>query len=137
MMIRNNKTLNYRLMLSIGPGSNTKAELLALWGLLYFAKIKEILPVTVFGDSEVIMDWARGSHDLHTIQLLHWIRRTKELIDFFQHSSFSHIYREHNSEANILSKQAIGDGMETINWAKLEGTTILEQGSLNISLARI
>ena len=42
MMIKINKRLNYRLKLSIGPGSNSKAKLLVLWGLLYFTKIKEI-----------------------------------------------------------------------------------------------
>ena len=108
-----------------------------LWGLLYFSKTKNIMPVKIFGDSKVIVYWAKGLHDLHIIQLNCWIRRTKELIDFFQNSSFSHIYWEHNSEADILSKQAIGDGMETIKWAKLEGTTVLEQGSLNTSLAGI
>ena len=92
MMIKINKSLNYRLKMSIGPGSNTKVELLVLWGLLYFAKTKNILPVKIFGDSKVIVDWAKGFHDLHIIQLNHWIRRTKELIDFFKHSSFSHIY---------------------------------------------
>ena len=101
--------------MSIGPRSNTKAELLALWGLLYFAKTKNITRVKIFGDSKVIVDWAKGLHDLHIIQLNHWIRRTKELVDFFQNSSFSHIYQEHNYGVDILSKQAIGDGMETIN----------------------
>ena len=123
--------------MSIGPGTNTKLELLALWGLLYFSKTKNILPVKIFGDSKVIVDWVKGLHKLHIIQLNHWIRRTKELIDFFHNSSFNHIYQEQNSEADILSKQAVGDGMETINWAKLEGTTVLEQGSINISLAGI
>ena len=108
-----------------------------LWGLLYFSKTKNILPVKIFGDSKVIVDWAKGLHRLHIIQLNQWIKRTKELTDFFHNSSFNHIYQKQNSKADILSKQAIGDGMETINWAKLEGTTVLEQGSINISLAGI
>lgn len=125
--------MNYRLKLSIGSRTNTKAELLALCGLLYFAKIKEIVPDTVFGDSKVIMDWARGSHDLHTIQLLVWIRRTKYLKDYFQHITFLHIFQELNTEVDELSKLAIDDGKESINWAKFYRVSYLERGTLNIS----
>ena len=56
MLIIIDKNLHYRFKMNIGPGTNTKAELLALWGLLHFAKTKDILPVIVYGDSKVIVD---------------------------------------------------------------------------------
>lgn len=37
MVIRIRNSSSYRLKLGVGCGSNTKVELVALWGLLYFA----------------------------------------------------------------------------------------------------
>ena len=71
MIIEINQTSYYSLKLSIGPGSNTKVELLALWGLLYFAKEKDIWLDMVLGDSKAIVEWTKGSYKLHTIQLSH------------------------------------------------------------------
>ena len=133
MLIRVNQTMSFRLKLSIGLGTNTKSELLMLWGLLYFTKIKEILPNMVLGDSKVIVDWERGSYNLHTIQLLHWNRRTKDLIEYFQHITFLHIYQELNIEVDDLSKLTIDNGMKSIEWAKFYRATCLEQGTINIS----
>ena len=53
MIIKINQTSYYSLKLSIGLGSNTKVELLALWGLLYFAKEKDIWLDMVLGDSKI------------------------------------------------------------------------------------
>ena len=75
------------------------------------------MPITVFGDSKGIVDWEKGNHDLHTIKLHHWIRRTKDLINIFHKTIYSHIFWELNSEADILSKQAIGARMDSVDWA--------------------
>ena len=136
MIIEINQTSYYSLKLSIGPGSNTKVELLALWGLLYFAKEKDIWLDMVLGDSKTIVEWAKGSYKLHTIQLSHWINRTKILIEHFQDTTFSHIYRELNTKADGLSKLAIGVSMNSIEWAKFDRLTLIEQGFMNISQLR-
>ena len=83
MVIRLSQSLYYILKFSIGLGTNTKAELLALWGLLFFAKEKEISLNMIFGDSKAIIDWAKSIHDIHIIEFHHWIRRTKDLINNF------------------------------------------------------
>ena len=80
-----------------------------------------------------IMEWEKCSYHLQTIQLLHQINRAKILIDHFRHTTFSHIYRELNTEADGLSKLAIGVDMDSIEWEKFDGITPIEQGSINIS----
>ena len=51
MMIKLKENLSYRLRMGIGRGTNTKAELLALWGLLRFAQDKELHELLILGDS--------------------------------------------------------------------------------------
>ena len=87
----------------------------------------------VLGDSKAIVEWERGTHNFHTIQLLHWIKQTKVLIDHFRHTTFLHIYRELNTKADGLSKLAIGDCMKSIEWAKFYNASSIEQGIINIS----
>ena len=61
----------------------------------------------VYGDSQVIINWAKGSTALSPPELIHWCRETKKLVTSFQDLSFSHIYREHNKTADRLSKKAL------------------------------
>ena len=58
-------------------------------------------------DSQVIINWAKGSTALSPLDLLHWCRETKKLILSFQDLSFTHIYREHNRTADRLSKTVL------------------------------
>ena len=93
--------------LGVGYGTNTKAELLSLWALLHTSHMMGIPLVHVFGDSQVIINWARGSTALSLPKLVHWCRETKLLASSFHGLSFSHIYREHNMIADCLSKKAL------------------------------
>jgi hypothetical protein len=43
--------------MNCGSGSNIKAELLALWYILYFAHFKKVTKLQLVGDSKVIIDW--------------------------------------------------------------------------------
>ena len=63
--------------------------------------------VQVYGDSQVIINWAKGSAALSPPELVHWCRETKKLANNFQDLSFTHIYREHNKTADHLSKKAL------------------------------
>lgn len=108
MVIRLSHSSSYKLKFSVGFGTNTKSELLALWVLLYFAKEKEISLTMILGNSKLIIDWAKRINEIHLLELHHWIRRTRHLINHFQQTNFCHIYRELNSDADSLSKHAIG-----------------------------
>lgn len=54
----------FRLWMGCGRGTNTRSELLALCGLLYFFHLKNILCMMVAGDSKVILDWAQHKCNL-------------------------------------------------------------------------
>ena len=102
--------------MDVGIGTNTRFELLAVWGLLLFACTRNILQLQVMGDSMVIVDWALGIHNIHSVDLAHWLSRVKGIFRCFNSVSFQHIYREHNSLAAELSKKAIGLGGGLIFW---------------------
>ena len=93
--------------LGVGYGSNTKAELLGLWDLLLSSQMMGIPLTHIYGDSQVIINWAKGHTTLTPPDLHHWCRETQKLISSFQDLTFSHIYREHNHIADRLSKTAL------------------------------
>ena len=86
-----NKTHHLEFSLGVGYGTNTKAELLSLWALLHSAQMMGIPLAHVFGDSIVIINWAKGSTALSPPDLRNWGRETKKLIGSFKDLSFSHI----------------------------------------------
>lgn len=47
----------YEISLGCGKGSNTRAELLALWALLFFATLRNVNDLQIMGDSSAILDW--------------------------------------------------------------------------------
>lgn len=97
-------TINHCFLLKLGCGFglNSRAKLLALWGLLQFASWKNILSLQVCSDSHVIVDWAMCRSSLKVTLLQHWCDRTKKLIDSFNEISIKHIYREFNVLADHL-----------------------------------
>ena len=102
-----NESHHFEFMLGVGYGTNTKAELLSLWALLLSSQMMGIPLSHVYGDSQIIINWAKGSTTLSPPDLLHWCRETKKLILSFQGLLFTHIYREHNRTADRLSKTAL------------------------------
>jgi len=59
----------FELKLGGGCGSNTRAELIALWGLLFFASSKGVFHLMVLGDSKIIIDWIIGRTRLKFINM--------------------------------------------------------------------
>ena len=132
MVIRIRHNLSYILKMGPGGGTNTKAELLSLWGLLYFSKNKDLLDIKILGDSKVIIEWEKYVYSLRSMELQHWARRTKYIISTFQRTTFRHIYIELNFEADGLSKLALREEMKNFAWELfLEGSKI-DQGILSI-----
>ena len=95
------------VLAGVGHGTNTKAELLSLWAILLISHMMGIPMTQIYGDSLVIINWAKGSTVLSPYDLVHWCRETKNLFYSFQALSFTHIYREHNRLADRLSKDAL------------------------------
>ena len=102
-----NESHHYEFTLGVGYGTNTKAELLSLWALLLSSQMMGTPLSHVYGDSQVIINWAMGLTALSPPDLFHWCRETKKLILSFQDLFFTHIYREHNRTADFLSKTAL------------------------------
>ena len=66
-----NESHHLEFALGVGYGSNTKAELLGLWALLLSSQMMGIPLSHIFGDSQVIINWAKGSTVLSPPELLH------------------------------------------------------------------
>jgi hypothetical protein len=92
--------------LNCGQGSNMKAELLGAWASLILA-CRHTDELLLLGDSKITIDWLNGLADFQVAALECWKERTQDATLLFRKLSFSHIYREENSEADTLSKRAL------------------------------
>ena len=59
---------SYEFALGASSCTNTKAELISLWALLYVTLLMGIPKLNIFGDSHVIISWATGTSALTWIQ---------------------------------------------------------------------
>ena len=97
----------FHFWLGLGSGTNTKAELVALWALLRLARELNIENISILGDSMAIIGWANKVHPIRNNKLFGWLNRTAEIIDTYQHIYFQHLHREHNTTADRLSKRGL------------------------------
>jgi len=88
--------------------SNNLAEIFAVWTILYWAHHLKLTDLRVFGDSLLVINWLNGSSLIHAKNLVHHCSRVRELITHFEQIQFQHIFRQHNMEADCLSKKGIG-----------------------------
>ena len=58
----------------------------------------------IYGDSKVIIDWAKGEQCINLLSMDLWLVRVWGLIDSFNGITFSHIFWEQNQMADDLSK---------------------------------
>ena len=80
---------------------------MALWALLSFTKDIGSPYLHVFGDSSVLIKWAKGESSLSMVNLEAWCYDTKMFISSFTHVDFSHVYREYNKREDTLSKAGL------------------------------
>lgn len=120
----------FTLRLNCGIGSNMKVEVLALQCVLKCANIFGLVNLKVFGDSRVTIKWAAGEFDLNVLALNHWCLRTREEIELHDHIIFSHIFREHNGQADSLSKKALLGTEGFLVWEEWMNSNLLESGDV-------
>ena len=65
----------------------------------------------IFGDSQLVINWATGKYRIQNIQLAQILLEVHRLADLFETVHFMHIYRERNSRADLLAK----DGSNVLN----------------------
>ena len=105
-----------------GASTNTRFELLSLWALLVFAAAIGLPALHVFGYSLVTINWANYVDGISTLDLEHWCDRISEVNDSFLSLDFQHVYREHNTIVDFLSKDALNLVLGLLSFSKfLEG----------------
>lgn len=63
--------------------------------------------IHVQGDSQSVIGWLQGRHQLQAVDLLFWKERIKFLKDHFQYISFQHVDREFNCRVDASSKRGL------------------------------
>ena len=116
----------------VGTGTNTKAELVPLWALLWFSHEKQFNIGLVLGDSKTIVDWDNMQHQILSLNLTHWMNKARCIIDLFPETTIKHIYGEYNIEVDALSKKAIVDQTTCIFYEELLKGTVVDKGIIKI-----
>ena len=95
------------IKLVCGHSTNTRSELLVFLASLYIAKYIGLPYLHIFGDSSVIINWARDESTLAMVNLEAWCINIRKLISLFTFVDFNHDFREHNKRADTLSKEGL------------------------------
>ena len=89
----------------LGFGSNNFAELLGLKLLLSLSLENNFKKLQIFDDSQLVINWVSGKYRIQNVQLAQILMDVNRLVDMFDSMVFMHIYREHNTSADILAKE--------------------------------
>ena len=72
MVVILNKDHYFSLSTGGGQGTNTKDEIMSLYGLLQFVAYIGISDISIFGDSKILIDWMSGIFNLHVLLIDWW-----------------------------------------------------------------
>ena len=81
----------------LGAGTNNFAELCALKLLLTLARKNYIAKIQIYGDSQLVINWANGKFRMHNIELSQVLQEVQRLSDSFELMELKHIHCERNS----------------------------------------
>jgi hypothetical protein len=76
-------------------------------GFAYFGKYLNLWKVQVFADSRVTIDWENDMVQLQVVRVHPLLAQIGSLLSSLEWFSFAHIYRELNTLAYELSKEAL------------------------------
>ena len=110
----------------LGLGTNNYAELCALKLLLRLSRKYNLDKIQVFGDSQLVINWASGKYRLLNLDLAMILQDVHCLVDSHDYVSLKHIYRERNFKADSLAKA--GGSILEGSWVTYDqrGTDIVE-----------
>ena len=94
----------YTFKAGLGIGTNNFAELIGLKLLLTLSLQHNFKHLQIFGDSQLVINWASGKYRIQNILLEQILLEVHRLADLFDNVHFMHIYRERNYLANSLAK---------------------------------
>ncbi len=89
-----------------------------LWALLFLAIYFSVSDLKVMGHLIIILGCFGGNQILKVENLEYWRRRIIFLNEECVQIKSTHIYREHNFEADYLSKDDLGSSVGIIFWWK-------------------
>ena len=92
---------------NIGDCTNNEAEYLALIRGIELCIEKKILDVNIFCDSELIVRQVNGDYKVKNERMIKLHARTIDLCSILGNWSVSHVMREKNTEADLLSKEGL------------------------------
>ena len=101
------KEHHFHLKLGCGQSTNTRFELLAPQVLLVFAKQIGLPYLHIRGDSSTVINWFNGKASLETLELTGWCQEIMTLRSCFSHLETTHVYREFNVQADLLSNEEL------------------------------
>eukprot|EP00253_Pinus_taeda_P025252 PITA_25252 len=96
----------YKIKINLGRGTNNYVELCTAKHIIHFAIQKHCRHLQLFGDSKLICNWLNNASHCHSYTLRHILDEAKRLTSFFESFVYRHIYREHNTVADQLCKEA-------------------------------
>lgn len=92
----------------IGEGTNNEAEYAALMAVLDAAVTAKVQDLIVYGDSQLVIKQVNGEWLINAKGLVPMSKTVQRLMAQIPRVSLSWIPREENTEADALSKKAIG-----------------------------
>eukprot|EP00253_Pinus_taeda_P020940 PITA_20940 len=101
-----NDTHCYKIQINLGRGTNNFAELCTAKHIIHFAIQKHCSHLQLFGDSKIVCNWLNDASHCHAFSLRHILDEAKRLTASFESFVCQHIYREQNTIADQLSKEA-------------------------------
>jgi len=101
-----NDTHCYKIQINLGRGTNNFAELSTAKHIIHFAIQKHCSHLQLFGDSKIVCNWLNDASHCHAFTLRHILDEAKRLTASFESFRCQHIFREQNTIADQLSKEA-------------------------------
>ena len=92
---------------NVGDCTNNEAEYLALIKGIQLCIEKKILDVKIFCDSELIVRQVNGDYKVKNERMIKLHSKTLDLCSMLENWSVSHVMREKNTEADLLSKEGL------------------------------
>ena len=92
---------------NVGDCTNNEAEYLALIKGIQLCIDKKILDVNIFCDSELIVRQVNGDYKVKNERMIKLHSKTLNLCSMLENWSVSHVMREKNTEADLLSKEGL------------------------------
>ncbi|KAL4437570.1 hypothetical protein ABPG74_017808 [Tetrahymena malaccensis] len=105
----NDKNVLESFAVNVGTKTNNQSEYLALIYGLYVALKVGIQKLYIQGDSQLVIYQMIGKYQCKNENITKYYELSKMLQSQFQQTTFNHVYREQNKEADHLSNVAISE----------------------------